>query len=159
MTENMLFFLAFDLVLFFAALSDARTLRISNIFPVALVILFLAWTFWSGNWADLWRHGLAFVIALSAGLLLFSLSFLGGGDAKLFAAAALWFIPGQLPAMTFFVTIAGALLAILIFLSKLFFSKSSTDTKWAMFSKKPVVPYGVAVAIGSILSLHFVNQV
>lgn len=154
MTYKMLFYVAFDLVLVCAAISDARSLRISNIFPIILLILFFTLTVWSGSFADLWRHGVSFLIAISVGALLFSLSFLGGGDAKLFAATALWVTPSQLPAMALFVAIAGALLTILIFLSKMFSSKSSSDAKWAMFARKPVIPYGVAIAVGSILDVY-----
>lgn len=81
--------IAFALVLaasLAAAVTDLRTRRIPNAIPIALAIAGIAWSARDG-----WQSALAFVaIAICctlAGLVLFSLKLLGGGDVKLLAAA------------------------------------------------------------------------
>ena len=51
---------------------------------------------------------------LVAGMLLFSLNLVGGGDAKLLAAAALWIGYDQLVPFLFYVTIFGGALALIL---------------------------------------------
>src|SRR5688572_25405579 len=73
-----------------AAVQDAWTMRISNLFSVAVVAICAA-ALIVAQPADWWQHLLSFAIVLAAGLLLFSVGWMGGGDAKLMAAAALAF--------------------------------------------------------------------
>ena len=66
-------------------------------------------------------HVAAGLSMLAVTVVMFVLGWLGGGDAKLFAAGALWIGFEQLLEFTFFMTLAGGLLtlAILLFRSSL----------------------------------------
>ena len=61
------------LVLGAAAADDLARLRISNLFPVLLVLIFIVWVFVRGWEADLWMNLISFVVTLAIGTLLFSL--------------------------------------------------------------------------------------
>ena len=70
---------------------DLASYTIPNLLSLVLIgvfVLFAALTAMplaSAGW-----HGLSGLIGLTAGFTLFALGYIGGGDAKLFAAVALW---------------------------------------------------------------------
>ncbi len=132
--------------LLFAAVSDIRSFRIPNIYPALLLILFLvSRLIWGFPPADL-VHLLHFAIALAAGMVLFRMGWLGGGDAKLYAAGAIWFA-GLNAAMLIFATgMAGVLLAVFYILKR----KLSLQTGSSKRSERRI-PYGVAIAGGALI--------
>ena len=79
-----------------AAISDLTSFTIPNILPaamLALFVVFLASMALSGHplsWHETSLHLLAGLIGLAAGMALFATGWVGGGDAKLLAAACLW---------------------------------------------------------------------
>jgi prepilin peptidase CpaA len=127
-----------------AAVSDVRAFRIPNIYPALLILLFLgARLIWGFSFSD-WWHLLHFAIALVVGMLLFKLGWVGGGDAKLYAGAAVWF-SGTNAAMLIFATgIAGLLLAI-VYLLKRKLRRSDQQVP----KKDRRIPYGLAIAVGA----------
>ena len=76
------------LVLAWAAVSDVLHFRIPNALPAALAGLFLLGGALYPERADWGSHLAAAAAALLGGALLFHFGKWGGGDAKLFAAAA-----------------------------------------------------------------------
>jgi prepilin peptidase CpaA len=94
------------------------------------------------------------LLALVAGMAMFALGWIGGGDAKLFAAAALWLgWPSILPFLA--VTgIAGGLLAVglLNLRSPMLRAYVVRTPPWFARLAEPGenVPYGVAIAIGAL---------
>jgi prepilin peptidase CpaA len=129
-----------------AAFSDVRAFRIPNIYPALLILLFLgARMLWGFSFDD-WWHLLHFAIALIVGMLLFKFGWVGGGDAKLYAGAAIWF-SGTNAAMLIFATgIAGLLLAI-VYLLKRKLRRSDQQVP----KKDRRIPYGLAIAIGALV--------
>jgi prepilin peptidase CpaA len=83
--------LLFPSLMAFAASSDLLTLTISNRISLALAVGFLILAALCGLAPQtiVW-HLLAGLGVLTAGLILFARGLVGGGDAKLAAAAALW---------------------------------------------------------------------
>ncbi len=104
--------------------------------------------------AVLW-HSLAALVVLVFGFALFSAGLLGGGDAKLLAAAGLWFGWPSLLSFLVFTALAGGVLAIAMKVWKLVeierdVGESGWMKRWLSF--KPDLPYGVAIAAGGILA-------
>jgi prepilin peptidase CpaA len=130
-----------------AAISDIRSFTISNWFPLALIALFIVHRLIAGFSGGDWWNVAHFGIALAVSMLLFGLKWIGGGDAKLYAAAALWFPLGQGPKLIFLTGIAGLVLAIVYFATRRW-AKPSADGKKKRGDRR--IPYGVAIALGAI---------
>ena len=146
----LLFAVAFVLLLAGAAVQDIRSRTISNGWPAALLLLFgFAW--WSGVIAGpLGSHLLHFAIALIVGILLFAVHWVGGGDAKLYAAAALWFTLGDAIYLFLCVALFGAILA-LVHLVIAMIGNSRAEKTRSLREKK--LAYGIAIAVGAVIAL------
>jgi prepilin peptidase CpaA len=94
------------------------------------------------------------VAALVVGMGMFAAGWIGGGDAKLFAAAALWIgLPGMLSYLVFTCLAGGALAASLVALRlPMVRMVLPTGPAWFCRLAQPGgnVPYGVAIAIGAL---------
>jgi prepilin peptidase CpaA len=102
----------FGALLVAASSWDVLRLRIPNIIPLALILLFaLQLVIGPGVPAPL-DHLLAMGIALLVLLPPFALNVLGGGDVKLLAAVALWLGKDQVTALLILVGIVGGLFAL-----------------------------------------------
>lgn len=149
----------FPLMMVLAGGGDVLTRRIPNalvltmaacFFPLALLTGMPAWL--------LGLHVLTALAFLAFGYCLFILRFLGGGDAKLMAAAALWL---GYPCSLFFVgacLLAGGVLAASVgiwHLATLEASFNSRRLGQLFGSLAPSVPYGFAVAAGAILAMPY----
>jgi prepilin peptidase CpaA len=139
-------------ILALAALEDMWRLRIANLFPVLLVILFPVWVWIVGVAPGLWENVALFGLTLAVGLFMFARKWLGGGDVKLLAAIALWFnFQGGLT-LLISVTIGGGLLALgFIFVRRFIPARVYDQTGWAALKPKGPIPYGLAIAVGAIL--------
>jgi prepilin peptidase CpaA len=129
-----------------AAISDLRSFRIPNIFPAVLILLFVVVHGIAGFAAPLWENALHFLLALAVGMGLFSRGWIGGGDAKLYAAAALWFSWTGAIALVFMTTMAGLLLTLTFIAARMLGLRKNTP------KEDRRIPYGVAIAAGAILS-------
>jgi prepilin peptidase CpaA len=104
--------LAFGALLVAASCCDVLKLRIPNMIPAALALLFaLQLVIGQGGQAPL-HHLLAMGLALLVLLPLFALNMLGGGDVKLLAAVALWLGISKLATLLILVGIVGGLFAL-----------------------------------------------
>lgn len=129
-----------------AALQDIATLKISNLFSVALLAVGIAAVALDAG-PGWWQHLASFAIVLFAGLLLYAVGWMGAGDAKLFAATAVAFnLTGLLKAVVF-ALLAGGIIAfgLIVFA---FLRWRATPR-----SKRMYVPYGLAIAIGAVLAI------
>lgn len=144
------------LLMMIAGLGDFLTYRIPNRLTLAIAGLFfpMAWATGMPLEAVL-GHGLIALGLLALGFALFAAGWFGGGDAKLMAAAGLWY--GWPHALTFLVdtALAGGVLAAAVGL----WSAIQVDQeikghgrmrRW--LAAKPHVPYGLALAAGAILA-------
>lgn len=140
----------FGVVVIAAAVQDILSRRISNLFPLAIIVLFLVTATLAGWPIGVWGNILSFLLIFMTGALLFRYGVLGGGDVKLWSAVALWFNPSQLPLLILSISLAGGLLALLALL-KVFFRKQSA--LGGSLAGARSVPYGVAIALGALLTI------
>ena len=103
-----------------------------------------------GAVAGIWQNLLLFALVLGLGTLLFARGWMGGGDVKLLAAAALWFDLHHGWKMLVAVAIAGGLESLMILSLRLLPWSAGARTRIAWLRKGEALPYGVAIAAGMI---------
>lgn len=136
-----------------AAAEDAARFRISNItcglvLSAAIVAMALA-----GPTIALWQNLLVFTVILAVGTLLFATGKFGGGDAKLFSAAGLWFDLGGAFTMAISVLIAGGVLTLFVLALRLFGWSEAARRRIHLLTPKAGIPYGIAIASGCLLAI------
>lgn len=149
--------LVFPAAMAFAGSMDLFTMTIPNKVSLALIVAFAIVAAVIGMpWQLVVSHILAGLLFLAVGILMFSRGLLGGGDAKLLAAAALWFGFEHMLLFLYLVSLMGGVLAISI----LFYRKSlppmwllKQDWALRLHESKGGIPYGVAIA-GAALWLY-----
>ena len=149
-----LLFLSFPAAMAFAGAMDLLTMTIPNRISIGLIAAFLVAAFVAPlGWTEIASHIGAGVLMLAIGIALFAGGFLGGGDAKLLAAAALWFGFDGLVEYLLLVSIAGGALVLLILTYRKFIPPLWLCRQpWAMrlHSKAGGVPYGIALAAAGL---------
>ena len=150
--------MAFPALVIVGGVRDLVSYRIPNWISLALLAAFVpaALLGWAAG-APLSVLGLHLAVgaaALVAGVVMWSLRWIGGGDAKLFAAAALW-IGWPAAGMYLAVTgLAGGALAVLLLQLRAPFLRGYVLSGPAWFTRLAQpgenVPYGVAIAIGAL---------
>jgi len=147
--------LLFPALMAFAASSDLLTMTISNKVSLALAAGFLALAPAAGlGVSDIAMHAAAGSLALAAAFCLFACGWIGGGDAKLAAATALWFGFDQLLAYLFVASLLGGALTLLIVQFRLFpLPLALQGAGWAerLHRKDAGVPYGIALAAAALI--------
>ena len=148
----------FPLLVIVAALRDITTFTIPNWISIALVTAFYPAALAAGM--PLGVIGLCTAIGvggLAAAMAMFAVGWIGGGDAKVFAAASLWIgWPAVLPFLLATAVAGGALALILLQMrSAMFRPFLETGPAWiARLAKQGGdAPYGVAIAIGALFAL------
>ena len=146
----------FPLLLIIAGAGDALSLRIPNWLTALTALLFVPMAIATAMPLDQFGfHVLTGVALFAAGFALFAAGLFGGGDAKLLAAAGLWFgWPHTVPFLVL-TALAGGLLALVIgSWSAIAMSSEIHGGSWAkrLSAVKPNVPYGYAFAAGAILT-------
>lgn len=144
----------FPVLVIVAALRDATSYVIPNWISLALLAAFLPAALVAGlPWPAIGLHvGLGFA-ALVAGMAMFALGWVGGGDAKVFAASALWLgWPATLDFLLITCIAGGALAVGLLALRK--WPVPSMAPAWfgRLATPGENVPYGVAIAVGALLA-------
>src|SRR5512134_1178175 len=103
--------LLFPAMMAFAASSDLLTMTISNRIALILVAGFFALSYFSGmSMNDVLSHVGAALAVLSVTFLFFARGWIGGGDAKLAAATALWLGFDHLTEYLLYASMIGGLL-------------------------------------------------
>jgi prepilin peptidase CpaA len=94
MIKDALLLTVFPAAMAFAAAQDLLTMTVPNRIAIVLVAGFFALAPQVGlGWADIGWHLLAGIAALLFAFGCFAMGWIGGGDAKLFAATTLWLGP------------------------------------------------------------------
>lgn len=139
-----------------AALRDLTTMTIPNWMSLVLVALFLPAAILAGlGWQAVLVHLGIGAAALAVGIGLFALRVLGGGDAKLMAALALWMgLEGTAPFVLWTAVIGGLFSLILILVRARFAVFATAAPVWVgrLLTPKGDIPYGVAIAAGALLA-------
>lgn len=140
-----------------AMVQDAVQLKISNIISGSVLVLAGVAMAASGFRIALWQNVLVFAVLLTIGAFLFERNVLGGGDIKLFAAIGLWVDLASAARLLGCVAIAGGLLALLIiFLRTIAPKRLAAHVK--TLQPRAGIPYGIAIAAGTLLVLSFWSQ-
>ncbi|HYH17741.1 MAG TPA: prepilin peptidase [Azospirillum sp.] len=150
-----LFLLGAAGLLMAAAISDVRCYRIPNTLCAALAVLFAVRAILAGPPFP-FGHLIPATLVFAIGLVLFVRNLMGGGDVKLLAAAVLWIPPAFVLRQITGIALSGAVLALLLLLARGIarhgaFARDG-DLPLLLQDKAPV-PYGVAIALGTIAYL------
>lgn len=144
-------------LLIYAACSDVATMTIPNWVSIVLAGLFIPAALINAMpLAGIGMH-LAFGFAvLLIGFLLFQFGVLGGGDAKLIAAAAVWTGAAAIGPFLLWTALAGGVLALVLLLTRA--RVKPDDARPAFVNRllrpKGGVPYGVAICAGGLGALQ-----
>jgi len=155
MIKDLLLLTIFPGAMALAAATDFFTMTVPNRIAMVLVVGFLvAAPLVSLGWPEIGLHfGLA-VAALVVTFTLFSFGWIGGGDAKLFAATCLWVGPAALLSYSVFsALIGGALTLALLFWRGVPLPEMLISQNWLvrLHDPKEGVPYGIALAAAGLL--------
>ncbi len=146
-----LVWLLFVALVTLVAVSDITRYRIPNWASLALIVLFtgiLVWRHANAPWP--W-HLAAFALVLMLGLAFFAFRQVGAGDAKFFAAIALWAGFGALVPLLFWTGIAGLVeLAILSIARRLAAGHAGPLPR--VLSRRQGVPFGAGIALGAVIA-------
>ncbi|MEM9626558.1 MAG: prepilin peptidase [Pseudomonadota bacterium] len=153
----MLFSLVFAGFLIAACITDLKDFRIPNAIPIALIALFLIRAAATNDivvWPD---HLLAFGVTFFFGLVAFGLGLMGGGDAKLIAATALWFGVTTLPTFLAITAIGGGLFAIMLLALRHLAARQMQSEPPArsvsrpkLLDRRAPVPYALPIALSAL---------
>jgi prepilin peptidase CpaA len=147
--------LLFPALMVFAASSDLLTMTISNRITIGLIGGFFLLALASGlGVADIASHLGAAAVVLAVTFVCFSRGWIGGGDAKLAAATALWFGFDHLMDYLLFASLfGGALTLIIIRLRVLPLPAALERQEWIkrLHRLDSGVPYGIALAAAALV--------
>jgi prepilin peptidase CpaA len=147
--------LLFPALMAFAASSDLLTMTISNRISLALVAGFLLLAIACGLPPEIiLAHVVAGLLVLLAGFALFARGLVGGGDAKLAAAAALWLGFGRLVEYVALGAVLGGVLTLTLLAFRFmplptWLAQQSWAVRLHQFDGG--VPYGIALAAAALL--------
>ena len=150
----------FAALVLFAALRDLTSYTIPNWISLALLAAFVpaAVAAWYAQ-VPLQTIGLCVAVgfaALLVGMAMFAFGWIGGGDAKLLAASALWLGLEGLAPFLFWTTIAGGLLSAMLLVARRhgaeFVGAGAPAWVLRLLDLKAAVPYGVAIAFGALFA-------
>ena len=147
--------LLFPALMAFAAASDLFTMTISNRVSLALVGGFLVLAVLSGmGLHDILSHIGAGASVLTVAFACFAMGWIGGGDAKVAAAAALWFGFGYLLNYLIYASLFGGALTLLLLQFRqwpLPYVLAGQTWLLRLHAKDSGIPYGIALAIGALM--------
>jgi prepilin peptidase CpaA len=157
MIAELLLMLVLPALLAAAAACDLASFTIPNSLSLALAAVFALFALVvhlpPGAFSF---HLLAGLIALGAGFALFAFGYIGGGDAKLFAAVALWLGLHDFLAYALVSSVMGGLLTLtLLMLRQWPLPAGLARFDWIirLHEKSSGIPYGVALASGALVIL------
>jgi prepilin peptidase CpaA len=147
--------LLFPALMAFAAASDLLTMTISNRVSLALGAGFLVLALLSGmGLIDILSHIAAGATVLAVAFTCFAMGWVGGGDAKVAASAALWFGFGHLMNYLVYASLFGGALTLLLLQFRqwpLPYLLAGQPWLLRLHAKESGIPYGIALAIGALM--------
>ncbi|MEI2301205.1 A24 family peptidase [Ensifer sp. MJa1] len=149
-------FVIFPFCLGFAAFSDLLTMTIPNRASVILVGAFFVVALLAGlNFSEIGLHVLAAMAVFAACFALFAANVMGGGDAKLLTASAIWFgFTPSLAAFLLYVSIFGGALTLIVLALRrqenAILASGIPVPQLLLTAKK--IPYGIAIALGGLVA-------
>jgi prepilin peptidase CpaA len=155
MIADVLRLMLFPALMAFAAASDLLTMTISNRVSLLLVGGFLLLAPLSGFGVnDILMHLGAGLLVLAVAFTCFAMGWIGGGDAKVAAAAALWFGFTHLLDFLLYASLFGGALTLLILSFRQWpVPYPLTGQNWLLrlHDRETGIPYGIALATGALM--------
>jgi prepilin peptidase CpaA len=145
----------FPLMMAYAAFSDLLTMTIPNKLTLALGSSYFLMALATGQPLDvILIHVLCGIGVLALAFVAFCFGWMGGGDAKLAAAVALWMgfpLSGEYLLISSF--LGGLLTLVILFARKTPLPARLTNYGWLvrLHDAKTGIPYGIALAAGGLL--------
>ena len=147
--------LLFPALMAFAAASDLFTMTISNRVSLVLMAGFLVLALLGGMAPyEILSHVGAGAAVLAVAFGCFAMGWVGGGDAKVAAAAALWFGFAHLMNYLVYASLFGGALTLLLLQFRqwpLPYSLAGQTWLIRLHAKESGIPYGIALAIGALM--------
>ncbi len=148
---------AAGIVIFLAALSDARRFRLPNKASLALLALFPLFVLTSEVAIPWEKHLLVFAAFFAVGYTLYVKGWAGAGDVKFAASIALWAGPSFWMPFIFLTAFAGGVLSLGIGLLVFVRHRVSKKEEPLKLLQTPI-PYGVAIAVGGLCTLVLLSH-
>lgn len=147
----------FPALVIVAALRDVTSYRIPNWISAALIVAFFPAALVAGqSMSQIGVQGAVGVAALVAGMIMFAAGWIGGGDAKLFAAVGLWLGPQAMAPFVLVTALAGGALAVFLLNLRADWARAllPTGPNWMERLRTPDgdAPYGLAIATGALIA-------
>lgn len=143
-------------LLVYAAGSDVARLIIPNWVSIAMAAAFTPAALLLGMpWGEIGIHFLVGAGALAVGFFLFHGNIIGGGDAKLIAATALWTGVAAFLPFAFWTAAAGGLMALAVLGARQLASPAESYPSFVnrLLEPKGGVPYAVAIMAGGLMAI------
>jgi prepilin peptidase CpaA len=145
----------FPALVAFAAVSDLLTMTISNRISLLLVIGFVVLAVLSGmTGEDAFRHVAAGMLVLIPTFAFFAMGWIGGGDAKVASAAALWLGLSHLLNFLLYASLYGGVLTLLLLQFRTWplpYALSKQHWLLRLHDRGGDIPYGIALALGALM--------
>lgn len=155
MVTELLIISIFPLAMALAAATDLFSMTVPNWISLLLVAGFAVLAPLIGlGWSEAGVHVALAVGALIITFAMFSFGWIGGGDAKLFAATSLWLGPDfMLQYAIYAALLGGALTLLILFLRSVPLPATLYAQGWLarLHSPKEGIPYGIALAAAGLL--------
>jgi prepilin peptidase CpaA len=155
MILDLLRLLLFPMLMAFAASSDLLTMTISNRVSLLLIAGFFVLAIASGmGLTEIGLHIAAGAIVLAVAFTCFALGWIGGGDAKVAAATALWFGFDHLLTYLVYASLFGGVLTLMLLEFRRWpIPYALTGQRWLLrlHHKETGIPYGIALAAGALM--------
>ncbi|MDO8290404.1 MAG: prepilin peptidase [Parvibaculum sp.] len=145
----------FSAAMIFAGVRDLTTMTIPNWLTLALTLtFFVAAPIIGMSLTEIAQHTVIFFVTLLVGMGFFAMGWIGGGDAKLMAAVALWI--GWEQALPYFLiasVMGGGLTLLILGYRNLPLPAFMVRQAWALrlHDRSEGVPYGLALAAAGLL--------
>lgn len=144
----------FAALMLHAALGDARTLEIPNWISIAVALGYLPCAWLAGQApADLVLHYAVGIGFLLAGMAVFALGVMGGGDVKLMAAIAPWLDFAAIPRFLILVALLGGAVALGVIVLRRWPALARGRIAWldgSVTGARQSIPYGIAIALAAL---------
>ncbi|MCE7026569.1 A24 family peptidase [Jiella avicenniae] len=153
MLTTVLLLTVFPFAMIYSALTDLLEMKIENRVMIVLAAAFVPAAYLVGMpWPTFGGHLLVGFLCLSVTFAMFAAGWMGGGDAKLIAATALWFGPSMLSAeyLLFSALVGGALTVTLLVLRGHFLPVTGVEFVDRLMETETGVPYGIALGAAGL---------
>ena len=152
-TQSILLVGFFSALMSYAAMSDMLTMTIPNKLSLLLLGGFIVFAVMVGlPWTTIGWHLLAGFTVLTITFGMFAAGWIGGGDAKLAAATAVWCGFSTLLEYSFLASTLGGALTLGILLARRYPLPSFAHWPWLLrlHDSKTGIPYGIALAAAGL---------